>query len=166
MTDEQMKADLRELEMRIGDERMFLGRGFAADALQRIHDALSARLADAVQPAAGEGGLREALDELLTACEDDAGVPNEGDEDDEPVGISSSGPMSLTFGMMRRARAALSTSVPAGEVDVQQEQETFDHWWETSGRKRSYDVFAEQAAYASWRERGERIAPPAQEPTR
>lgn len=57
--------------------------------------------------------MREALTELLDACEKDCGVPTEIDEDDEPVGAGQNDdgsikPMALTFGMLRRARAALA----------------------------------------------------------
>lgn len=54
--------------------------------------------------------LRAALSELLKACEEDCGVPTEDDEDNEPVGASIDRPMSLTFGMLRRARAALASA--------------------------------------------------------
>jgi hypothetical protein len=58
--------------------------------------------------------LRAALLELLGACHEDAGVPDSGDEDDEPVGWSDQRSMALTFGMMRRAAAALNPN-PASE---------------------------------------------------
>jgi hypothetical protein len=51
---------------------------------------------------------REALREITEACEADCGVPAADDEDDEAVGASANGPMALTFGMLRRARAALA----------------------------------------------------------
>ncbi|RAK51620.1 hypothetical protein DJ017_17445 [Phenylobacterium soli] len=54
--------------------------------------------------------LREALEELLSACEADFGVPDDGDEDDEAVDGGEGGDMAVTFGMLRRARAALSTT--------------------------------------------------------
>jgi hypothetical protein len=54
--------------------------------------------------------LRKALLKITEACEADCGVPSEDDEDDEPVGASADGPMALTFGMLRRARAAIHPS--------------------------------------------------------
>lgn len=63
--------------------------------------------------------LYDALLELTAACEADAGKPGPNDEDDEPVGWQGGSgadgveeqakPMALTFGMMRRARAALAS---------------------------------------------------------
>lgn len=46
------------------------------------------------------------LREITDACEKDCGVPTDEDGDDEPVGLGDSGPMALTFGMLRRAREA------------------------------------------------------------
>lgn len=56
--------------------------------------------------------VEAALRELLEACEKDCGVPSPDDGDDEAVGAGKDGdgaikPMALTFGMLRRARAAL-----------------------------------------------------------
>jgi hypothetical protein len=64
--------------------------------------------------------LREALVDLVNAADDDFGVPGDHDEDDEPVGgglkaDGSPDPMAITFGHMRRARAALSEQEEAGE---------------------------------------------------
>jgi hypothetical protein len=58
--------------------------------------------------------LLEALTELLDACEADNGVPDAGDDDDESVSASMPGKGGaitesvLTFGKMRRARAAIA----------------------------------------------------------
>jgi hypothetical protein len=57
--------------------------------------------------------VKAALIDLLIACEDEFGIPSEHDEDDEPVGggINEDGspsPMKITFGMLRRARAAIT----------------------------------------------------------
>lgn len=51
--------------------------------------------------------LKASLRELTEACESDCGVPDENDGDDDAVGASMEGPMALTFGMLRRARALL-----------------------------------------------------------
>lgn len=57
--------------------------------------------------------LRAALSELTSACEVEfTGENTDDDDDDEPVGgglkeDSSPDPMIITFGMIRRARAAL-----------------------------------------------------------
>lgn len=52
--------------------------------------------------------LVKAATEIINACEEDCGVPDAGDEDDEAVGASSEREMALTFGIMRRVRAALA----------------------------------------------------------
>jgi len=54
-----------------------------------------------------------ALEEITTACEQDCGVPDENDEDDESAAstMKEHGPIkgsALTFGMLRRARNALT----------------------------------------------------------
>lgn len=56
--------------------------------------------------------MRRALEEITVACEDDCGVPEPHDGDDEPVAATKAehGPITgrkLTFGILRRARAAL-----------------------------------------------------------
>jgi hypothetical protein len=51
--------------------------------------------------------LYEALNELLRASIKDYGLSDD-DGDDEPVAMSSSGGVAVTFGMLRRARSALS----------------------------------------------------------
>lgn len=56
-----------------------------------------------------------ALNEITTACEEDCGVPSADDGDNEPVAATQAehGPIkgsALTFGMLRRARRALSES--------------------------------------------------------
>lgn len=56
--------------------------------------------------------LLEALRALLTACEEDCGVPSDCDADDEAVGAGEDGDMALTFGMLRRARAAIAKALP------------------------------------------------------
>lgn len=82
---------------------------------RRIADGLEVQalgvLAARSAPPAGEGveALREALTELLTACEADFGVPDEHDEDDEPVGAGENSEMAIKFGHLRRARSILST---------------------------------------------------------
>lgn len=59
-----------------------------------------------------EARLRAALVELLDACVEDFGPGDDGGEDDEPVGggkhdDGSNDPMAITFGMLKRAAAAL-----------------------------------------------------------
>lgn len=56
----------------------------------------------------------EAVEDLLAACESEFGVPDENDEDDEAVGGNDDGPMAITFGMLRRVRAALTARKPGG----------------------------------------------------
>jgi hypothetical protein len=63
-------------------------------------------------PASQVSDLHHALTEILIACEKDCGRPTPDDGDDEAVGASKGEdgeikPMALTFGMLRRARAAL-----------------------------------------------------------
>jgi hypothetical protein len=58
--------------------------------------------------------LKSALIDLLIACEDEFGIPTRDDGDDEPVGgglkpDGSPDPMKITFGMLRRARSALTS---------------------------------------------------------
>ena len=52
--------------------------------------------------------LREAMEELTTACEADFGVPGEWDEDAEAVGASIDSEMAVKFGHLRKASAALT----------------------------------------------------------
>lgn len=52
--------------------------------------------------------LLEALKELLSACDEDFGIPGEHDGDDEAVGASLECEMALKFGHLRRARAAIA----------------------------------------------------------
>lgn len=49
--------------------------------------------------------LAETLDELLTACLNDFGDPDDGYSDTESVEVGERSP--ITFGMLRRARSAL-----------------------------------------------------------
>lgn len=63
--------------------------------------------------AASESRTRElegALEEITVACEADFGAPDDGDEDDEPVGRGMDSDMAVTFGILRRARTALRTT--------------------------------------------------------
>lgn len=60
-----------------------------------------------------KGRCLHALAAITDACEADCGVPTDQDGDDESVGAGGDGkggiePMALTFGMLRRARAALT----------------------------------------------------------
>lgn len=52
--------------------------------------------------------LQSVLAELLEAVGLDSGLPGSDDADEEPVGWSDKGDMHLTFGHIRRARAALT----------------------------------------------------------
>lgn len=56
--------------------------------------------------------LTEAMDDLVSACEREFGVPDENDGDGEAVGAFVDREMDITFGMLRRARAALSPPQP------------------------------------------------------
>lgn len=55
--------------------------------------------------------LLHALTELLAACEEDCGVPDEGDGNDEAVGASAERETALKFGHLRRARAAVTKAL-------------------------------------------------------
>lgn len=50
--------------------------------------------------------MAEALQELLTACLEDFGDPDDGWSDNESVAVGERSP--ITFGMLRRARSALA----------------------------------------------------------
>lgn len=69
-------------------------------------------------PPAG-GAVSDALREIVEACEEDCGVPVPEDGDDDPVAATQDqhGPIkgsALTFGILRRARSALSTPAASG----------------------------------------------------
>lgn len=53
-------------------------------------------------------GLYEALARLTAACVEDFGRPDDGDEDDEPVGRGIDSEMAVKFGHIRDALAALA----------------------------------------------------------
>lgn len=53
--------------------------------------------------------LSEAANDLLKACHEDFGVPDDLDRDDEPVARSDDGGTAITFGHMRRLSAALAS---------------------------------------------------------
>ncbi len=84
---------------------------FPSMADRRVFAALLDR---AVKAEARIRVLTEALEEITTACEFDCGGPSTDDfGDNESVGDGDGpeGEMALTFGMIRRARAALAPSV-------------------------------------------------------
>lgn len=60
-------------------------------------------------------GLLEALTEITGACEEDCGIPSDCDQDDEAVGAGEDGDMALTFGMLRRASAAIARAKGEGQ---------------------------------------------------
>lgn len=71
----------------------------------------SAEQSDFRKLQAREAALREALTELLGACVEDFG-PGDDEKDNEPVGSGlkingAPDPMAITFGMLKRAAAAL-----------------------------------------------------------
>ena len=60
--------------------------------------------------------LTKALEELTSACERDNAGPTTNDfPDEDAVGGGTDGDMALTFGMIRRARAALSAAPPPAD---------------------------------------------------
>ena len=57
-------------------------------------------------PPAADAEALAAFERLVSACEDDmAGPLTESEPDSEPVGVTSAGHTSVTFGMIRDARA-------------------------------------------------------------
>lgn len=96
---EFLKEENRRLDTLLAEEQA------ASNDLARKTDNLKAK---GEKLKAENERLRGVLRELLEACVKDVGDPDEADGDDGAVGWDEDGEMTLTFGMMRRARAALS----------------------------------------------------------
>jgi hypothetical protein len=98
---DMFKADLQVCASKVHDRHA------------KMHGLLVKSKKDADAFRAENERLREALIDLINAAEEDFGVPSDNDEDNEPVGGSlkadgSPDPMAITFGHMRRARAAVA----------------------------------------------------------
>lgn len=76
---------------------------------EELSDKLHANLPALLAAAEEAERMRQELEPLVAACEEEFTGPNVADEpDDSAVGASDDGDMKITFGMIRRARAAIS----------------------------------------------------------